>query len=569
MELSYAYTPYIWVILATLVFPVVIVFHAFKSRSVPGAVPFLVALITIIPWIIGHGLELLATADESKILWYRFQAVLFLPIVTAVLCFVMEYSGVGKWLNRPMLAVLAFPVAAYFLLVVTNHHHHLIWEEIWVDGVVRTKYGPGNWAFIGYVGVLSLLHVILLVRLFVRSPRHRSIAAWLLLAPFITRSGYFLNIMDWNPFAPVNPTVIAINVAVWPYAFAIFRFRMFDVVAVARDTVFERMRDGMMVLDAGNRIVDYNDAAQELFGVFRPLVVGGEAEEILGDYPGLAGIFDGSAGDRGEICFESADACWIQVSMSPVIDTRRNLHLGRLLWFHDITEEKLARAQMLEQQKAMAVLEERELLARELHDGVGQLLAAAHLHIQSAIEFLARGDATAAEGCLRRLADVTREAKTSIRTYIHGVKTVHDGGPDFVTSLRRHLENFGRDYGLTAVLLVPPEMENLRFDAAVEAQLQPIIQEALTNANRHGGVRWARVFMASSNGSLRVTIEDDGRGFDPEEAVDKQGFGLRSMRGRAESIGGRLEIDSAPGKGTRVIVRVPLERGNHENVAGG
>lgn len=212
--LSYEYTPYIWVILATLLFPVFLFFHAFKHRSVPGAVPFLVLLGILIPWVIGNGFELLATAGETRIFWYQFQAVLFLPMVTAVLCFVIEYSGLGKWLNRPVLTVLAFPAFAYFVLVVTNKYHYLIWEDIRVDGFVHTEYGPGNWAIIGYVGVFSLIHLMVLVRLFVRSPRHRWTAGWLLLAPFITRSAYFLNVMDWNPFSPVNPTVLAINVVV-------------------------------------------------------------------------------------------------------------------------------------------------------------------------------------------------------------------------------------------------------------------------------------------------------------------------------------------------------------------
>ncbi|HDR14802.1 MAG TPA: PAS domain S-box protein [Desulfobacteraceae bacterium] len=569
MEAAYEYSPYIWVILSALVFPIALVFHAWRNRSVPGAVLFLVLLGIVIPWIIGNGLELLATGDESRIFWYKFQAVLFLLMVTAVLCFVLEYSGLGKWLNRPGFAALAVPVLAYFLLVATNNYHNLIWKEIRVDDFIHAVHGPGNWAVIGYGGVLSLLQIIVLVRLFVRSPRHRWIAGWLILAPFITRAGYFLNITDWNPFAPVNPTVIALNVVVVPYAFAVFRFRMFDVVAVARDTVFEKMHDGMMVLDARNRIVDLNDAVQRLFGIVRSRVVGGRVEEVLEGCTDLVGILDGSAGTRGELCFENEGVCWIQVSVSPVIDNYRNIQLGRLIWFHDITEEKLARTQVLNQQMTLAVLKERELLARELHDGVGQLLAAADLHVRSAIELLARRDFTAAGSCLGRLADVTREAKKSIRTYLIGVKTASHGGSDFVSSLRRHLENFSRDYGIAAVLTVAPEMEGVRFDAGVEAQLHPIIQEALTNARRHGGSCSARVVIASLDGYVQVTIEDDGRGFNPEEAAENQGFGLRSMRGRAESIGAFLEVDSAPGNGTRVIVRVPLERRHNESAAGG
>ena len=559
MELRFEYTPYIWVTLATLVFPVALVFHALRNRSVPGAVPFLVVLVTVIPWIVGNGLELLSADDETRIFWFRFQAVLFLPVVTAVLCFVIEYSGMGIWLARPVLAVLAVPVLAYFILVTTNNYHYLVWKEISVDGFVRVAHGPANWAVIGYGGLLSLLHIAVLVRLFVRSPRHRWIAGWLIIAPFITRAGYFLSITDWNPFAPVNPTVIAVNVAVVPYAFAVFRFHMFDVVSVARDTIFEKMRDGMIVLDAGNRIVDLNETVQELIGVVRSKVLGRRAEDVLHDYPDLLGIVGNSAGMKGEVFFDGSCARWFQVSASPIADGRRRIQLGRIVWLHDITDERLARTQMLDQQKTLAKLEERELLARELHDGVGQMLAAAHLQAESAIELLARGDGGMAETCLRRLTDVTREAKGSIRGYLHGVKAA-PRGQGLVPPLRGALDDFSRDYGIRTEFVVPSDLRNAQIGAAVETQVLPIIREALTNVRRHAGAGLVQVTVASSDGYIQVTVEDDGRGFEPEEVVEKQGFGLRSMRGRAESVEGYLEVDSAPGEGTRVTVRLPMRK---------
>ena len=70
----------------------------------------------------------------------------------------------------------------------------------------------------------------------------------------------------------------------------------------------------------------------------------------------------------------------------------------------------------------------------------------------------------------------------------------------------------------------------------------------------------AQVIFSLYDSEGRITIEDDGLGFDLEEISEKQGFGLRSMLGRAEAIGARLEVDSTPGKGTRVMLRVPLRR---------
>jgi len=144
---------------------------------------------------------------------------------------------------------------------------------------------------------------------------------------------------------------------------------------------------------------------------------------------------------------------------------------------------------MLDKERTLAMLKERELLARELHDGIGQMLAAAHLQIKSASELLARGEKALAESCLRRLADVTQEAKESVRTYLLGVKASSpSGGDSLVLSLRRYLRWLQPELWNTCRGHCPSRIgKPKRVNASVEAQLQPIIQEALTNARRHGG----------------------------------------------------------------------------------
>ena len=128
--------------------------------------------------------------------------------------------------------------------------------------------------------------------------------------------------------------------------------------------------------------------------------------------------------------------------------------------------------------------------------------------------------------------------------------------------LRQYLNHYSHNYGIHTGLVAPPELEEKRIDSTVEAQLQPIIQEALTNVRRHSGASSARVIFALCGSEIRITVEDDGRGFDPEVISENQGFGLRSMRGRAEAVGARLEVKSAPGKGTQVVIQVPWGKGD-------
>jgi signal transduction histidine kinase len=255
----------------------------------------------------------------------------------------------------------------------------------------------------------------------------------------------------------------------------------------------------------------------------------------------------------------TGNASYYQASSSPIID-RRGFQLGRFILLQDITEQKLSQARILDQERALATLRERELLARELHDGIGQLAAAAHLQVRFAGELLAGGNIAQVELCLHDLADTTQEIKQSIREYLAGVKTCSSTGEGFLTGLRKFIGVCNQRYGIQTELVVPPELEKRQINPTMEAQLQPIIHEALINAGKHSGARSARVIFAPSENRIRVTIEDDGRGFEPEALGGSQGFGLRSMRGRADSLGAGLEVNSTPGKGTRVSIEVPWQK---------
>ena len=100
------------------------------------------------------------------------------------------------------------------------------------------------------------------------------------------------------------------------------------------------------------------------------------------------------------------------------------------------------------------------------------------------------------------------------------------------------------------------------FDPQVDAELLRIVQEALTNTRKHAGARAVCVTLAIEDRCARVTVEDDGCGFEPDEVFAATGgrVGLRVMRERAEEIGGSLAVQSAPGQGATIIVTAPLRK---------
>ncbi len=239
----------------------------------------------------------------------------------------------------------------------------------------------------------------------------------------------------------------------------------------------------------------------------------------------------------------------------------RGLAIGHLLMLRDVTERRRMQAQVLEQQQTLAVIREREHLARELHDNLGQVLAFVTAQGQAIHRLLARGEIAAADAHVGRLVEVASEADTDIRESILGLRVAFDA-QGLLSALATYLNQYEKRYGIHTTLNAPQSLSDGAFEPLTEVQLLRIIQEALTNARKHAHARSVDVTFTVTDGHAQVTVQDDGFGFDRQAISSDPGdrVGLRVIRERAEEVGGALAVQSAAGEGTQVIVAVPLRR---------
>jgi PAS domain S-box-containing protein len=243
----------------------------------------------------------------------------------------------------------------------------------------------------------------------------------------------------------------------------------------------------------------------------------------------------------------------------PIYDATGELHaIGAMAI--DITKRKQAQEQMLQQQQALAVLRERERLARELHDDMGQVIGTLQMQSQTIQKLLEQGNIDAAQHHVHDLIAVSRQGNDSVRDFIFGVR-VHIADSDrWFDALGQYLRRFHELYGIQVELNVSPEIDMVQDDvitSGVEIQVLRIIQEALTNVRKHTSAQDVQIDFMLQHEWLYVYIRDNGQGFDPGEAATQQGYGLRSMHARAAEIGGHVRIKSKPGVGTTVIVQIP------------
>jgi signal transduction histidine kinase len=211
----------------------------------------------------------------------------------------------------------------------------------------------------------------------------------------------------------------------------------------------------------------------------------------------------------------------------------------------------------------LAITEERERIAREMHDSLAQVLGYVNTKAQAVQELLKSGQVERAEQQVGQLGEAARSAYADVREGILGLRTSLGPQHSLLDALEEYLDRWREQSGVEAQLIVEPAGGKLDgLGPSAELQLLRIVQEALANVRKHAAATSVRVRITESLEAVETAIEDDGRGFEPghgrvgEDAVPH--FGLATMRERAESVGGHLEIQSAPGEGTRVLVRVPV-----------
>jgi PAS domain S-box-containing protein len=577
--MHFQYNPYVWVLLASAAVTAGLGVYAWRQRTVQGATSFALLMLMAVVWALANALEMAGTDLPTKLFWANVQYLCYVALPVAWLTLALQYTGRDEWLTRRNLVLLSIEPVVTVALVWTNDLHGLMRRNIYLDTagpfpVIGKAFGPWFWLHAAYTYLLLTLTIYLLIEALRRpSPLYRRQTLVLLigsLLPMIWNALYNFGLSP-IPRYDVAPAVLSLSGIV--VAWGLFRYRLFDVVPVARATVMEGMDDGVIVLDVQNRVVDLNPAVQRILGWPASQVIGRPAAEVLGSWPGLLALCRNEAMTQTELVVSEGDVqqCY-DVHCSPLSDGRGR-QIGQLVVWHDITELRRARTQSLQQERAVAVLEERERLARELHDSLGQVLGYVNVQAQAARELLSGGKVAEADAHLARLAALTQDAQADVRESIVGLKV--DLAPErgFFRALQRYLQRFGQSYGIRTELIVPEGLVDGAFEPAAEVQLLRIIQEALSNVRKHAGARRVQVSFAAQGDQARVTVEDDGQGFDPaslpqffafaqdkcwERAEEGARFGLRIMRERAEGVGGSLQVCSAPGQGTKVIVQVPL-----------
>ena len=345
------------------------------------------------------------------------------------------------------------------------------------------------------------------------------------------------------------------------------------------DAIVDSAMDAIVTVDAAQKVVLFNRAAEQMFGVRRDEALGSELARFLPqrfrgahhghiEQFGRTGVTSRRMGDATTLWALRADGTEfpIEASISQAGEPGQRYYTVIL---RDVTLRKKAQdaleAQQLELRRLAAQVheareEEKTHIARELHDELGQLLTALKLDLAWLRERLPPGDADCAQRA-EQMGRVLDQTVASTRRISADLRPLMLDDLGLAEAANWLVGDFAGRAGVRCDI-------RMAGNGALDAVAKPVattvyraLQESLTNIARHAGARQAWVSVGEENGEIWFEVEDDGRGIEPADLAKAHSLGLKGMRERVLYLGGTLEVARAPRGGTRVRLRVPAQGG--------
>lgn len=331
--------------------------------------------------------------------------------------------------------------------------------------------------------------------------------------------------------------------------------------------LFENAKDALYVHDLGGRYTSFNRAAEELSGFSREEILGKHFSNFVapGSLKDVRENLCKKLDEEGETVYEidlvTKDRRRVPVEVSSRLIYENGKPIGIQGVARDISDRKRAREalRMYSQRLIEAQEAERQVIARELHDEIGQVLSVVRINLESLKRSAETGSPPPA---LDESLTIVDEALERVRELSLNLRPSVLDNLGLSSALRWYVDRYARRSGIIADLKSDLE-DGTRLRLELETACFRIVQEALTNVMRHARATHVLVRITRSRGNLHLKVRDNGVGFDVEKLrkdwPPAWALGLRGMEERAATVHGRFKIDSAPMRGTEISVSFTLK----------
>lgn len=575
------------------------VFSWRRRRAGEWAQSFTVLACAVGFWSMTYGFEVASMSLPQKVFWAKLGYLGIVTVPVAWFIFALQYTSRGHLLSTKRVA--AFFIIPFFtlLFVFSNEYHGQIWSSIGLDSsgpvpVMDTTHGIWFWIHSAYSYLLIIGGSLLMLQMFVRYPKaYRRQNATLLIGSMLPLIANAIFITGILPLPSLDFTTLAFTISALLMANAIFRYQLFDMVPVARRTAVEHMRDGMIVLDNRNRVLDINPAALKLFQLEAAAMIGRNIAEFLQDQAQLLETFRDVTEANTVVRVPVAEKTrFFELHISPLLSVDGGMN-GRLIVFYDITDRKEAEIELARaRDEALDANQfKTELLARvshELRTPLSVILGYTEMLQEGIFGELTEKQLESTHRILESTAFLTRQvnelldlSKLDVREM--RLNNVEFAIADLLQRVQDKMQVLADNKGVSLKTIIDEQVPVIL--AGDPDRIEQILLNLIGNGIKfsHDGTVTQCIFMADET-HWALKVSDEGIGipiemqqsiFEPFKQVDGSltrvhsgtGLGLAIVKQMVDLMKGELYLESKVKEGSSFTVILPLLPLNAEMMA--
>lgn len=565
------FNPYAIPVLIAGIISLALFFFAWKHHKKPGAVWFILLMLSCSLYSIFYALEISSNSLPYALLFYKLEYLGASFLAAFLTFFAISITGKNKWLTPPVISLFLIIPVITLSLVITNEIHHFHSYDIHMEtsGIFPViSFKPEPWYYLQQIyNILVIVYsIILFFRMWIKGfPVRRSQTNFLIAGAVIPFLLYVVYLAGWIPWG-LDATPFGLTFTGIILFYGLIRHKLFDLTPLARTILFEKMPGGVIVIDNQHRITDYNQAVADFLGISRQ-VIGKPLMELK--IPWINIINEEMIKNKKnyletQYIADNRDS-WLSIDLFSIREENQTL-LGQIIVIHDITKRKAAEESLRSYQKRLSMLlselnrteeRERSAIAGDLHDNVGQVLGIAKLKMN---DLLKKSIPENCEKGVREIEGYINDAISQTRELISNLSPPSLQHIGLAPTIKWRLEQITESNQIETEVTEEGNPTPVDFD--LQILIYRSVNELILNAIKHAHAKKTTVHLNFKRDSIVITVKDDGKGFDADHLEDwmlqTDKWGLFAIRERVRSLEGTMDIISRPGEGTEVRFELPL-----------
>lgn len=579
--------PYALTLLIPAIISFALAYEARKQRYAPRGRLFALAMLVIGIWSLTYAMELASSTQSMMQLWLKLEYLAIPWVSLLMMLVVLNYSGIETTVKPAHIGYLSIIPVLTMALAITHEHHQFYYKSVEISNqgpipLLKLEIGPWYYVHVFYSYSLNLYALGVLIRKLVYQRfLFRNQLLFLLIAVFVPLLSFTLYFARLMPIRNIDPTPFAFTISGLLMSVSILRFRMLDLMPIAREHVFRSMSDGLLVVDTKLRLVDCNPVADQIFR-WRRTPFGKPVSELWQSFPELIAI-SGRVGEESiELQILHPDEEKMYLISSSDIHNHKNTVVGKLLVVHDITHRYKLQETIRKSEERLRVLNSEKdklfsIIAHDLRSPISAFLSLTGLFIDDSqdmnrdemreIALSMNRSAESLSGLLDNLLQWSRMQRNEVK--------IRPEALDVRLLIERNWQIYSEAIQ-NKQLTVETSIHGIPRAYADENMLNTTLRNLISNAikfTQKGGKVTISAGM-EEEGFVSIKVSDTGIGMSQEmlnnlftidshnsrpgtDGEPSSGLGLILCKDFTERNNGKLLVSSTPGKGSLFTLLLP------------